>query len=61
MFLAGILIILVLLGITTSAVLSFWWAADTGQFKNPEQAAASIFDKDEPVGQSTDHFPGLSK
>jgi cbb3-type cytochrome oxidase maturation protein len=61
MLLAGALVLLVLIGITISAIISFWWAAETGQFKNPQDAAESIFDAAEPVGQPTDHFPRIKK
>jgi cbb3-type cytochrome oxidase maturation protein len=57
MIIAGTLVIVLLLGLTTSAVLAFWWAADSGQFKDPKEGARSIFDADEPVGVPTDHFP----
>jgi len=57
MLIAGALVITLLLGLTVSAVLTFWWAADSGQFKNPKEGARSIFDSDEPVGEATDHFP----
>lgn len=57
MLIAGALVLTLLLGLTVSAVLTFWWAADSGQFKNPQEGARSIFDADEPVGEATDHFP----
>ncbi|MEM6820928.1 MAG: cbb3-type cytochrome oxidase assembly protein CcoS [Verrucomicrobiota bacterium] len=57
---AATLVLLVLVGITGSALIAFWWAADTGQFKNPEDASKSIFDRDESIGKPTDHFPGRS-
>ncbi|MCX7665472.1 MAG: hypothetical protein N2112_07995 [Gemmataceae bacterium] len=40
-----------------AAVLVFSWAFRTGQLSNFEQAAQSIFDADEPIGQPTDRFP----
>ncbi|MFW6049615.1 MAG: cbb3-type cytochrome oxidase assembly protein [Myxococcota bacterium] len=45
-----------LFGIT--AVWALVWAAGSGQFRDPEEAARSIFDDDEPVGVVTDRFPG---
>lgn len=57
MILAGALVLIVLVGITLSAVISFWWAAESGQFKHPEESAASIFDPSEPIGEPTDKFP----
>jgi cbb3-type cytochrome oxidase maturation protein len=36
---------------------SLYWAARTGQFTNLQRGAESIFDADEPVGQTTDGFP----
>lgn len=43
-----------------SALVAFYWAAKTGQFRNLRQGAQVIFDEDEPIGQPTDHFPGKS-
>lgn len=40
-----------------SALLAFFWAVKDGQLENLPEAAASIFDEDEPVGKSTDKFP----
>jgi len=40
-----------------AAVIAFAWSAQQGQFSNFPQAARSIFDADEPIGQSTDKFP----
>jgi cbb3-type cytochrome oxidase maturation protein len=45
---------LVFFGGTTLA--AFYWAAKTGQFRNLEAGAKSIFDEDEPVGTATDVF-----
>ena len=41
-----------------SAVMALLWAIKTGQMSNLNQAAASIFDEEEPVGVATDSFPG---
>jgi len=40
-----------------SAVGALVWAIRSGQMSNPTAAAASIFDRDEPIGRVTDHFP----
>ena len=45
---------LVFFGGTTLA--AFYWAAKTGQFRNLEAGAKSIFDEEEPVGTATDAF-----
>lgn len=39
-----------------TTVAAFFWAARTGQFRNLEDGARSIFDGDEPVGTATDSF-----
>lgn len=39
-----------------TTVAAFYWAARTGQFRNLEDGARSIFDGDEPVGTATDSF-----
>jgi hypothetical protein len=46
------------LAITGSGVLALRWAARTGQLRNFEQNAKTIFDEEEPEGVQTDHFPG---
>jgi len=49
---------LVLLGVgvilASTALLTLYWAAKNGQFRNMEQGARVIFDDAEPVGQPTD-------
>lgn len=45
----------VILGL--SAAWALVWAIRTGQFQGLRQGAMSIFDDEEPVGKSTDHFP----
>ena len=42
----------------SSAVLALIWAVQSGQFRDPKKAAATIFDDEEPIGQITDRFPG---
>jgi nitrogen fixation-related uncharacterized protein len=44
--------------IGATAVYGLYWAARSGQFNNVNAGALDIFDKDEPVGTPTDHFPG---
>lgn len=41
-----------------SAVWALVWAIGRGELRDPERAARSIFDEDEPIGRMTDHFPG---
>jgi cbb3-type cytochrome oxidase maturation protein len=52
------LVFLTIIGFTVTAILAFLWAAGSGQFRNQQAAARSIFDADEPVGRMTDRFPG---
>jgi len=40
-----------------AAVFALDWGVRTGQFRNFDRAARSIFDPDEPVGRVTDRFP----
>jgi len=37
------------------------WAIRRGEFRNLRQGARMIFDKDEPIGLVTDHFPGAKR
>jgi nitrogen fixation-related uncharacterized protein len=46
----------VLFGVAGAFTMS--WAFRTGQFDNFTAASRSIFDPDEPIGETTDHFPG---
>lgn len=55
---AAVAILAVMAVIAVSALAAFWWAARNGQFENVEEGSLSIFDADEPVGRSTDTFPG---
>lgn len=41
-----------------TAIGGLVWAARRGEFDNLRDAAASIFDDEEPIGQATDRFPG---
>ena len=52
-----ILLVLGLFFLSGSALLAIYWAAKTGQFSKISEGAATIFDKDEPVGIPTDRFP----
>lgn len=52
------LVFLTLAGITIAAILAFGWAARSGQFRNFDAGARSVFDPDEPEGATTDSFPG---
>jgi nitrogen fixation-related uncharacterized protein len=44
-----------------SAVYALHWSSRHGQLKDFEKGAVSIFDKEEPVGRTTDSFPLKSK
>lgn len=44
--------------ITASAVAALRWAVKSGQFRDFEKGAETIFDEDEPMGRPADHFPG---
>lgn len=44
-----------------SAIYGLVWAMRTGQMDDFRRGAASIFDEDEPVGESTDAFPREGK
>ena len=52
-----ILVFGLLAAFSASAIWGLWWAMKTGQFSRIQEGAASIFDKDEPVGSATDVFP----
>ncbi|QDU18277.1 cbb3-type cytochrome oxidase assembly protein CcoS [Urbifossiella limnaea] len=43
-----------------AVVLAMGWAFRAGQFENFDRGSRSIFGADEPVGESTDAFPGES-
>jgi cbb3-type cytochrome oxidase maturation protein len=40
-----------------SAILAFYWAAKTGQFREISKGATVIFDEGEPIGKPTESFP----
>lgn len=56
MIVASIVILVVMLTLSFITLLAFSQAAAGGQFDDPEGAARSIFDADEPIGQPTDMF-----
>lgn len=37
------------------------WAIKRGEFQNLREGSRMIFDKGEPIGMVTDHFPGESR
>ena len=41
-----------------SALIAFCWVIKNGQLNKLHEASQIIFDKDEPIGAITDHFPG---
>ena len=41
-----------------STIWALHWAFNQGHLSDPEGAARSIFDDDEPIGEMTDFFPG---
>ena len=54
---AYILVLGMLAALSASAIWGLWWALKTGQFSRIQEGAASIFDKEEPIGRKTDAFP----
>jgi len=57
MMVPAILILGGLIFLSGSALIAFYWAARSGQFRNLKKGSEVIFDEDEPIGQSTDRFP----
>jgi nitrogen fixation-related uncharacterized protein len=45
------------IAISGTAVYALYWSSKHGQLRDFERGATSIFDEQEPVGQTTDHFP----
>jgi cbb3-type cytochrome oxidase maturation protein len=43
----AVIALFILGGITASALLAFWWAAQDGQFENVKDGAKTVFDEDE--------------
>jgi cbb3-type cytochrome oxidase maturation protein len=58
MWLPVIIMLSLLLCFTASALYGFFWSAKTGQFSDMDSNSTSIFGADEPLGQTTDVFPG---
>ncbi|MDB6137583.1 MAG: hypothetical protein JWO94_655 [Verrucomicrobiaceae bacterium] len=50
------LLLLTVGGLTTSAVLAFWWAGGDGQFNGLRQGAMSVFDADEVSEMETQSY-----
>jgi nitrogen fixation-related uncharacterized protein len=44
-------------GLSGMAVYALYWSSKHGQLRDFDRGAASIFDEQEPVGQTTDQFP----
>ena len=57
MLVGAILLVIGLVFTTGLALVAFFWAARTGQFRNLHEAASEIFDAAEPAGMATDRFP----
>lgn len=53
-------LVMVCLGILffATSILVLYWCTKTGQFKDFEKGARSIFTEEEPEGLQTDFFPG---
>jgi nitrogen fixation-related uncharacterized protein len=58
MIIVMVLILVMTLGISASAVYSLYWSAQDGQFTNLPEGAKTIFNENEPLGYFTDGFPG---
>lgn len=44
-----------------AGIMMVWllaWAIKRGEFQNMREGSRMIFDKGEPIGKVTDHFPG---
>ena len=54
MLLPSLVILIVMLTLSFFTLWAFSKTASSGQFENPEEAARSIFDADEPIGEPTD-------
>ena len=52
------LILMVLLAFSASALYGFYWSAKHNQFRDLDKGSESIFSADEPLGETTDIFPG---
>lgn len=54
MLLPSFVILVVMLTLSFVTLLAFSKTASSGQFEDPQEAARSIFDADEPIGKPTD-------
>lgn len=54
-------IVVIAAAVMASAVYALYWAVKTGQFREIEKGATSIFDEEEPLGTPTDSFPQKRK
>jgi nitrogen fixation-related uncharacterized protein len=61
MTLAYLVIFVSFLLFSLSVVLALAWALRNGQMENFQRGATAIFDPDEPIGATTDSFPGSAK
>ncbi len=61
MTLSFVLILLTLTGLTVSAVFFFGWAARSGQFRDLNAGAKTVFSPDEPEGKPSDSFPNQER
>lgn len=50
-------IVVIAAAVMASAVYALYWAVKSGQFREIEKGATSIFDDEEPIGTRTDSFP----
>lgn len=60
MELSPYVLVIICLGVLffATAILVLYWCTKTGQFKDFEKGARSIFTSEEPEGTQTDFFPG---
>lgn len=61
MLTAALALLLVMITAATAVIAAFFWAAKNHQFENIEDGSQTIFDADEPVGETTDSFPKPSE
>jgi len=57
MYTGMLLLLFGLVFLSGSALIAFYWAARTGQFRDLPGSSKIIFDNREPVGEPTDCFP----
>jgi len=56
-----IVVVIMAIAISCSAAYALYWAAKSGQFKQLDKGAKTIFDEEEPIGTMTDTFPGKDR